>query len=86
MSDHEANDLRLTAKFIHQASEEREIKLDVLNTLSELVSATENLLKKPDPGEDIKINGDRKKSRGKTPRYMIKDSSQNGLKLTICRI
>ena len=56
MSDNEANDLRQTAKLIYQAFQEREIKLDVLHTLSELVSSTENVLKKPDPGEDVKIN------------------------------
>ena len=84
MSSSEENDLRKTAKFIHQAFEEREIKLDVMNTLIELVSSTEKLLNKPDPGEDTKTK--HPKMKKKSPTYEVKNISQNGLKITLCKV
>ena len=87
MSDSETNDLRKTAKFIHQALEEREIKLDVLHTLTELVLSVEKLVDKTDPGEDTKIQPrkNRKKSEERYPIYKIKDFCQKGLKMTLSR-
>ena len=59
--------IKSTAKFIYLAFTERQIKLDVLNTIKELVSSTESNLGKnltPEPG----------------PRqtYSIKNVSQDG--------
>ena len=83
MSDNETNDLRKTAKFIYCAFEEREIQLDVLNTLKDLVTSTEKLLSKPDPG--IKHQTCRNKSKEKFPIYEVKNVSQNGLKIILSR-
>ena len=85
MTDNAANNLKKTAKYIYQAFDEREIKLDVLHTLNELVSSTENLLKKTGPGEGDK-NKNVKKSHLNTPTYTVKNISQNGLKLTLHRV
>ena len=82
MTDNATNNLRQTAKYIYQAFSEREIKLDVLHTLNELVSSTENLVKKTDPGG----NQNMKKTEVKTPTYTVKNLSQNGLKFTLCRV
>ena len=83
MSDNETNDLRKTAKFIYCAFEEREIQLNVLNTLKDLVTSTEKLLSKPDPG--IKHQTCRKKPKEKFPIYEVKNVSQNGLKIILSR-
>ena len=82
MTDNATNNLRQTAKYIYQAFSEREIKLDVLHTLNELVSSTENLVKKTDP----EGNQNMKKTEVKTPTYTVKNLSQNGLKFTLCRV
>ena len=66
--------IKSTAKFIYLAFTERQIKLDVLNTIKELVSSTESNLGKnltPEPG----------------PRqtFSIKNVSQDGMKITLLR-
>ena len=56
MSPNETNDIKQAAKFIYEAFKDREIKLDVLNTISDLVTSTENLLSKslaPDPVKNL---------------------------------
>ena len=87
MSDSETNDLRKTAKFIYQAFEEREIKLDVVNTLTELVSSAEKLVNKPDPGEDTKRQPDKNRKNSECyPIYEIKNFSEQGLKMTLSKV
>ena len=69
-------DIKMTAKFVFLAFNEREIKLDVLSILKELVSSTELLLKKeknaPDPGS--------------TDAYQVKWCSSDCLKLMLTKI
>ena len=69
-------DVKMTAKFVFLAFNEREIRLDVLSTVKQLVSSTENILKKekntPDPGNP--------------GTYEVKWCSSDGLKLTLSRI
>ena len=72
MSDFD--NIKTTAKFVYLAFEERQIKLDVLNTLQDLVSSTESRIKKnpnPDPGP--------------LPIFKITNISQDGMKFTLSR-
>ena len=68
-----SDSIKTTAKFIHLAFTERQIKLDVLNTIKELVSSTESQLKNPTP------------EPGTKPSYSIKNVSQDGMKITLFR-
>ena len=71
-------DLRATAKFIYQSFDERDIRLDVLSTLNDLVSSTENLLKPPKNSDSretqskISRKNGVKKAPLKTGSYSIK--------------
>ena len=70
-------DKRATAKFVYQAFNEREIRLDVLNTLNEIVSSTETLLK----------NENKNASHpGTKDIYQVKCLSNDGLKLKFFKI
>ena len=78
---------RATAKFIYQSFDERDLRLDVLSTLNDLVSSTENLLKitkKSDSRETLPKIGRKngvKKAPLKTGSYSIKNIS--GTKLIL---
>ena len=63
--------LKTTAKFVYQAFAERQIKLDVLSTLHDLVSSTESILKNPS------------KDPGNNSTYAVKNVSKDGLKMTL---
>ena len=69
-------DIKMTAKFVFLAFKEREIKLDVLSTLKNLVSSTELILKKekntPDPGN--------------LSTYQVKWCSSDGMKLMLSKV
>ena len=69
-------DIKSVAKYTYQAFIEREIKLDVLNILKEVVSSTEVLLEveknKPDPEE--------------FGTYQVIKLSNDGLKFTLAKI
>ena len=70
-------DKRATAKFVYQAFNEREIRLDVLNTLNEIVSSTETLLR----------NENKNASHpGAKDIYQVKCLSNDGLKLKFFKI
>ena len=69
MSDFD--NIKATAKYIYLAFAERQIKLDVLNTLQDLVSSAESLLKNPNPDPG--------------PIFKITNISQDGMKLTLSR-
>ena len=71
MSD--SDNIKTTAKYIYLAFAERQMKLDVLNTLQDLVSSVESQEKKsnPDPGS--------------FPLFKITNTSQDGMKLTLTR-
>ena len=90
MSHNENNDLKQTAKFIHEAFKERDVQLDVLNTIHDLITSTENILSKnvPDPGDKIPVCGKNTKKNSNKNRevYEIKNISQNGLKITLKKI
>ena len=64
-----------TAKFTFQAFSEREITLDVLSTLEEVVSSAEKFLlsekNKPNPGKQT---------------YQVKSLSSDGMKLTLSKL
>ena len=89
MANSEINCLKQTAKFIYLAFEERDIKLDVLKTLTDLVASTEILLSKnPDPEEDTTATNNNKndtESLGRNLNYKIKNQSHDGLKITLCK-
>ena len=89
MANSEINCLKQTAKFIYLAFEERDIKLDVLKTLTDLVASTEILLSKnPDPDEDTTATNNNKndtESLGRNLNYKIKNQSHDGLKITLCK-
>ena len=63
--------LKTTAKFVYQAFAERQIKIDVLSTLRDLVSSTESILRNPseNPGNNL--------------TYAVKNVSKDGLKMTL---
>ena len=69
-------DIKMTAKFVFLAFKEREIKLDVLSTLKNLVSSAELILKKekntPDPGN--------------LSTYQVKWCSSDGMKLMLSKV
>ena len=69
-------DIKGVAKFVYKAFAEREIILDVLSTLREVVSSTEISLKNqkhtPDPR--------------KPEKYQVKKLSDDGMKLILSRI
>ena len=69
-------EVKNVARFVCLAFEDRRIKMDVLSTLKDLVSSTENLIKKekntPDPG--------------KPDTFQIKWCSVDGMKLTLSRV
>ena len=71
MSD--SDNIKTTAKYIYLAFAERQMKLDVLKTLQDLVSSVESQEKKsnPDPGS--------------FPLFKITNTSQDGMKLTLTR-
>ena len=68
-------EIKSTAKFIFQAFSEREIRLDVLSTLEEVVSSAEKFLlsekNKPNPGKQI---------------YQVKNLTSDGMKLTLSKL
>ena len=70
-------DAKSVAKFTYQAFNEREIKLDVLCTLKDVVSSAEILLKN-EQNEPA--------SQGMSEVYQVVNCSQDGLKLTLARI
>ena len=90
MSPNETNDTKQTAKFIYEAFEDREIKLDVLNTIDDLVTSTVNLLSEsqPDPADDIQNLGQNHGSKTvkKHDIYQVKNHCLDSLKITLCRI
>ena len=63
--------LKTTAKFVYQAFAERQIRIDVLSTLRDLVSSTESILRNPseNPGNNL--------------TYAVKNVSKDGLKMTL---
>ena len=69
-------DVKSVAKFTYQAFNEREIKLDVLSTLKEVVSSTEINLKNEQNNPDPRIPG----------TYQVIKLSNGGLKFTLARI
>ena len=90
MSPNETNDTKQTAKFIYEAFADREIKLDVLNTIDDLVTSTVNILSEsqPDPADDIQ-NSDQNhgsKTVKKQDIYQVKNHCLDSLKITLCRI
>ena len=70
-------DMKATAKFVYQAFNEREIRLDVLSTLNEIVSSTEILLKNVNQNTS---------HPGTTDIYQVKWCSNDGLKLRLSKI
>ena len=91
MSPNETNDIKQAAKFIYEAFKDREIKLDVLNTISDLVTSTENLLSKslaPDPVKNLQNSSLNlgSKTVKKTNLYQVKNISPDSLKITLRRI
>ena len=69
-------DVKSVAKFTYQAFNEREIKLDVLSTLKEVVSSTEINLKNEQNNPDPRI----------PETYQVIKLSNDGLKFTLARI
>ena len=68
--------LKSTAKFICQAFEDRKTGLDVLTTIEDLVQCTEK----------IHTANSSSSSVNKHDSYMIKSSSEDGMKITLARI
>ena len=96
------SDLKLTAKFISQSFEHREITLDVLNTLDDLTKNVENLIidqtsgKQKNPNvyciKNISSDGlkivfsQTSEMRKKTDVYCVKNTSSDGLKMVLSRL
>ena len=72
------HDTKKVGKFVHQAFNERKIKLDVLSTLKELVSSIDNSLKNE---KTVKVQGPEQPDK-----YQIKWLSGDGLKIVLSKI
>ena len=85
-------DLKDTAKFIHNASKERDLQLEVISTMNDLISSTENLLKKyptPDLREPLctkTSNSIDVRNTSNSVVYRVKNLSQDGIKMTLYRV
>ena len=71
-------DAKNTAKFVYQAFNERDIQLDVLSTLKELVSSIETSLKNE---KTVQSQGP-----GEPDEYQVKWLSDDGLKIVLSKI
>ena len=67
--------LKSTAEFIYQAFEDRNIGLDVLKTIEDLVQCTEKI----DTANSLS-------SSTKHGSYIVKSSSEDGMKITLAKI
>ena len=72
------HDTKKVGKFVYQAFNERNIKLDVLSTLKELVSSIDNSLKNE---KTVKVQGPEQPDK-----YQIKWLSGDGLKIVLSKI
>ena len=86
--------IKATAKFIYKAFAERQIRLDVLSTLEDLVSSTESILKNPPKQiytiKNVSQNGMKltlsSQESGPKQNYTVKNISQDRMKLTLSRL
>ena len=84
-------DMKKTAKFIFLAFENRDITLDVLNTLHEMMANVDSLLRKESIISDTYVvksvrNGGMKMTLSSTlPTYAVTNISPNGMKLTLSK-
>ena len=75
MTNHDA---KITGKFVYQAFNERDINLDVLSVLNELVSSVEISLKNKKPAQ---LQGP-----GQPDNYQVKWLSGDGLKIILSKV
>ena len=84
-------DMKKTAKFIFLAFENRDITLDVLNTLHEMMANVDSLLRKESIISGTYVvksvrNGGMKMTLSSTlPTYAVTNISPNGMKLTLSK-